>query len=472
MSNFNNGDLDRKLKKIVNDINIEVPENLRKNVLDNLEKLPNRDIKGNRNYKKAAGFIGILVIGLLAFNTFMPVYAEGLPVIGPTFKSINEAIGFGGKYEDKAKDINLSKKYKDTTMTIKNIYYDGIELAIAYEIKSENGFDKNPVILPIITRGIQDINYHNESSKGEFADDNTYIGVASYVFEDKQLPDKTNINFLVNDIYGDWVGIHPKKFNFKLKLDSENTEKINYKIDKEFEYDDSIFKVMNLDVSPFNTIIHYYMDTELIKYKDGDEKDIYSGKHNIRFMAIDDKGMPISFISGSSLGYNVKDSRVKGSGFWRFTGSMSDIKAITIIPVIAPINKYSQWDSNDKSKNYTINKLNKDIETIIKLDNDQEYIIKNIEFKEDKTIVNVKVKKYLSRIENTELSFWDQENSEIKIENTEFNGIDNGYDFTLTLPKLDSSKEYFVPIMKYNETVILKDEIMTIDISNKDKTKK
>ena len=68
---------------------------------------------------------------------------------------------------------------------------------------------------------------------------------------------------------------------------------------------------------------------------------------------------------------------------------------------------------------------------------------------------SIEVKKYLSRIENTE-----------------FNGIDNGYDFTLTLPKLDSSKEYFVPIMKYNETVILKDEIMTIDISNKDETKK
>ncbi len=44
-------------------------------------------------------------------------------------------------------------------------------------------------------------------------------------------------------------------------------------------------------------------------------------------------------------------------------------------------------------------KINRNGETAIKIGDEQEYIIKNIEFKEDKTVIEVKVKKYIYRLE-------------------------------------------------------------------------
>ena len=130
-------------------------------------------------------------------------------------------------------------------MTIKNIYYDGVELAIAYELKSESGFDDKPIIFPIIKSGFKNINYKNEENDGEFIDENTYVGLASYAFTENELSDKAKIEFIVNDLYGNWVGSYPKKLKFKFSIDSKDMGKEEYKVNKEIKYDDSMFKIMS-----------------------------------------------------------------------------------------------------------------------------------------------------------------------------------------------------------------------------------
>ena len=127
-------------------------------------------------------------------------------------------------------------------------------------------------------------------------------------------------------------------------------------------------------------------------------------------------------------------------------------------------------------------KINRNGETAIKIGDEQEYIIKNIEFKEDKTVIEVKVKKYIYRLENLEVEIWDEDkinkykNSnngqeedwykdtmDIEILETKFNGIDDGYNFTLTLPALDKNKEYFITKMSSGDK-ILEDEKITINL--------
>ena len=39
---------------------------------------------------------------------------------------------------------------------------------------------------------------------------------------------------------------------------------------------------------------------------------------------------------------------------------------------------------------------------------------------------------------------WYKDTIEIEIQETKFNGIDDGYNFTLTLPALDKNKDYFI----------------------------
>ena len=49
---------------------------------------------------------------------------------------------------------------------------------------------------------------------------------------------------------------------------------------------------------------------------------------------------------------------------------------------------------NNRSENvkYTIEKINKYNETLIKSNSEEEYIINNIDFQEDKTVINIKAK--------------------------------------------------------------------------------
>ncbi len=470
MNKYDKDKFNERLKKEAKSIDIDIPEELENRILKSLDELPDKKRRSKliKTSKIAAGFI----ICILSFNIIMPAYAESIPIIGPTFKSINEAIGIGNQYIEGSKDIDITKKYEDTTMTIKNIYYDGIELAIAYELKSEKGFDDKPIIFPIIKRGFKDIDYKNEENDGDFIDDNTYVGLASYAFTDNELPDKAKIEFTVNDLYGEWVGYYPKKFKFKFSIDSKEMAKETYKIDKEIKYGDSIFKITELIKSNLNTIVYMDTDIELVK-PNANNTEIFSEKYILKFLVLDDKGIPISDIGGSGTGANVNDERVKGSYLWRYKGISEETKSITLIPVISEITY---------NRELMMERINENSETVINWGEGQEYIIKNIEFKEDKTVIDLKVKKYIDSLERIGISIWDEDRVnkykesnngqeenwykdtiDIEIQETKFSGIDDGYNFTLTLPALDKNKDYFIIKMNTGDK-ILENEKITIDL--------
>lgn len=472
MNNYDKDKFNKFLKQEARDINIDVPNKLRRSVLKTLDELPERKIKKKNKLKNISKVAAIIIVSILTLNTFMPAYAESLPIIGATFKSINDAIGVGNQYIKGAKDINITKKYKDTTMTIKNIYYDGVELAIAYELKSENGFDEKPIIFPIIRSGFKDINYKNEENDGEFIDENTYVGLASYAFTENELPDKAKIEFIVNDLYGNWVGYYPEKFKFKFSIDSKDTEKEEYEVNKEIKYDNSIFKINDLITSKLNTIIYLDTDVELLKDIENNSENFWE-KYTLKFSIQDDKGLPLRMIGGSGRGKNVNDERVKGDYYWRYEGIPEETKSITIIPVI---------NESNYNRELKIEKINKNAETVIKLESGEEYIVNNIEFKDDKTILNIKVKKYIYSLENIGIEVWDENKLEkyknsnngqeedwskdtmdIEILETKFNGVDDGYSVTLTLPALDKNKEYFITKMNLGDK-ILEDEKITINL--------
>ncbi|MDV4152204.1 DUF4179 domain-containing protein [Clostridium sp. AL.422] len=472
MNNYEKDKFNDSLKQEARNINIEVPDKLKNNILKTLDELPERGVKRKSKLRKISGLVAGIIVCMLTFNIFMPAYAESLPIIGPTFKSINEVIGIGDKYVEGAKDVNITQKYEDTTMTIKNIYYDGVELAIAYELKSEKGFDDKPIIFPIIKRGFKNIDYKNEENDGDFIDDNTYVGLASYAFTDNELADKAKIEFVVNDLYGEWVGYYPKKFKFKFSIDSKDMGKETYKVDKEIKYDDSIFKLTELITSNLNTIV--YMDTDIGLVKpDENNSEIFIQKYTLKVLVQDDKGIPIDWKEGSGTGSNVKDERVQGNYLWRYKGVPEETKSITLIPVIS---------ESTYNRELMIEKINENSETVINMGNGQEYIIKNIEFKEDKTVIDLKIKKYIDSLEHIGIEIWDEDRVnkykesnngqeqnwykdtiDIEIQETKFNGVDDGYNFTLILPALDKNKDYFITKMNTGDK-ILEDEKITIDL--------
>ena len=475
MNNYNEDKFNENLKEEARSINIDVPDKLKNNILKTLDGLPDKKVKKKSKLEKISKIVATIIVCLLSFNLILPTYAESIPLIGPTFKSINEAIGIGDEYIKGSKNVNLTKVYDDTTMTIKNVYYDGVELAIAYELKSENGFDDKPIIFPIIRTGFNRIEYSNEENDGEFIDDNTYVGLASYAFTENELSDKSKIEFTVNDLYGNWVGHYPKKYKFKLSLNAENMGKETHNINKEINYEARAYNVKEVITSKLNTII--YVDI-LKNDSSSNSTENYRGvswryADKLRFFAIDDRGIPLE--TGSlSLSSNIKlNKRLIGNSTLRFSGASEGAKSITLIPFI------EIYGSNNGIRG----KINKENETVIKLETGEEYIIESINFEEDKTVLNIKAKQYLRSLENLDISFWsgdkemeedelsnnsieqwDKGKNQIKVKDIKFNGIDDGYNFTLNLPALDSKKEYY--FSAYNsKKIILENEKITIDLS-------
>lgn len=472
MNKYDKDKFNKVIKDKVSDVKIEMPDTVKSNVLKTLNSLPDRKIKRKNKFRKISGLVAGVIICTLGFNMFMPAYAESLPIIGPTFKSINEAIGIGDKYIKGSRNINIRKSYKDTTMTIKNIYYDGVELAIAYELKSENGFDDKPIIFPIIKSGFKEINYDNEENNGEFVDENTYVGLASYALTKNELSDKAKIEFIVNDLYGNWTGYYPKKFSFKISLDAKNMGKKEHTLNKEFIYGNRIYKIREVITSKLNTIIY----SDILK-KDSSDNSIKNNglgrtDDQLSFFIVDDRGMPLE--TGSlSLSSNIKFNKsLIGNSTMRFSAASEGAESITLIP-------YIYIYGSGKSIR---GKIDKENEMVINLDTGEKYIIKNIDFKEDKTIIDIKAKKYLRGLKDLDISFWsgdnelieeepnnisieewNKEKSKIEIEDVKFNGIDDGYNFTLTLPALDSKKDYYF-LVDNTKNIILEDEKITIDL--------
>ena len=488
MNNYDEDKFNEDLRKEARNINIEVPDKLKNNIYKTLDELPERNVKRKSKFKKALGLVAGAIVCMFAFNIVMPAYAETLPLIGPTFKSINEAIGVGKQYVEGAKDINISKKYEDTTMTIKNIYYDGIELAIAYELKSENGFDDKPIIFPIIKSGFKNIEYDNEENDGDFINDNTYVGLASYTFTENELSDKSKIEFTVNDLYGNWVGHYPKKYKFKLSLDAENMGKETHNINKEINYEDRVYKIKEVITSKLNTFIYVdilkKINNDINSEKSTENYGLRSDDNKLRFFIIDDKGMPIDNRGMSlSSSFNINKDLL-GNGTFRFSNASDNAKSITIIPYISE--DYKKWGTEkgelNKDSNTLKGELNKDSKTLIKIQTGGEYIVNGIDFKEDKTLMDIKVKGYLERIDNIGIGFWKdgrddedrsnwvindkwyEEKTPIDIQDIKFNGINDGYNFTLTLPPLDSDKEYYFSADN-SKKIILENEKITIDLS-------
>lgn len=472
MNKFDKDKFNEIIKDKVSDVKMDIPDRIKNNAVKTLNSLPEREIKRKSKSRTVSGLVAGIIFFTLGFNMFMPAYAESLPIIGPTFKSINEAIGVGDKYIKGSKDINISKSYKDTTMTIKNIYYDGVELAIAYELKSEEGFEDKPIIFPVIKSGFKNINYDNEENDGEFIDDNTYVGLASYALTKDELSDKAKVEFIVNDLYGDWTGYYPKKFSFKISLDAKDMGKKEHVINKEFIYGNRIYKIRKVITSKLNTIVY----ADILKEDNLDQSIKNNGLRGkddqLRFFIVDDRGMPLE--TGSlSLSSNIKlNESLLGNSTIRFSGASEQAESITLIPYI---NIYGSGKS-------VKGKIDKENEMTIDLDTGEKYIIKNIDFKEDKTIIDIKAKKYLSGLNELYISFWSGDNElgdeelnnisiedwskmkrEIEIEDMKFNGIDDGYNFTLTLPALDSNKDYY--FTAYNpKNIIMEDEKIIINL--------
>lgn len=154
--------------------------------------------------------VSILFLSTL-LNVFMPVEARRFPLLGNTFAYIQDNLDFAGLYDKYSFKINQEVYDNGLSISLSEVYCDGINLFVSYEVSSDKSFydymDKSK-----IHEG--QLNYYGESQisynggeehlndlglagfEGEFIDEYTYVGAKTYTLSGKEFP--TQFYFGIN----------------------------------------------------------------------------------------------------------------------------------------------------------------------------------------------------------------------------------------------------------------------------------
>lgn len=155
-------DLDKNLKNLYNEDNIEIPSSLREKVNKIYEEIEKKSKKRTRiNILKVAGLFFVLVIGV---NFVKPSLAEELPIFGPVLKVLNDKWGLGIKYTENGLSVKEEFHTENHTINIEAVDFRGDNLLIVYRIESKIDLD-TPIIYGV-TIDIRGEDFINKEGAG------------------------------------------------------------------------------------------------------------------------------------------------------------------------------------------------------------------------------------------------------------------------------------------------------------------
>lgn len=155
-------DLDKNLKNLYNEDNIEIPSSLREKVNKIYEEIEKKSKKRTRiNILKVAGLFFVLVIGV---NFVKPSLAEELPIFGPVLKVLNDKWGLGIKYTENGLSVKEEFYTENHTINIEAVDFRGDNLLIVYRIESKIDLD-TPIIYGV-TIDIRGEDFINKEGAG------------------------------------------------------------------------------------------------------------------------------------------------------------------------------------------------------------------------------------------------------------------------------------------------------------------
>jgi hypothetical protein len=263
----------KNIYEIFNEIDIDEAEMTEIEVTE-LEKARLKNslkasIKNNKkNFRKigltAAAIICIFAGSIGFFGVTFPTYAAETPIIGDIFRFFdNGKTGIYDKFKENANELNITKEDNGISMTIVDALFDGKNIYLSYEIKSDKDLGIHPSII--------NDNYHFLDIKGykgglssnylitkinSDTNDNVYIGKSTYTIDADKLKEITcklrfnEISFSESEddiIKGNW------NFDFNLKAIENNKQIIN----KVFEQDDIKFSIDSITKTPVSFILNY-----------------------------------------------------------------------------------------------------------------------------------------------------------------------------------------------------------------------
>lgn len=209
-------DLDKKLKNLCSEEDINIPNSLREKIDKIYEDIESKNKKKVRkNVLKVAGIFIAILIGT---NFVKPALAEELPIFGPVIKVLNEKLGLGIKYTENGLSVKEEFHTENHTINIEAVDFKGDKLLIVYKIESKIDID-DPIMysFSIDIRGEDFVNKEGSGiDTGSPDEDGIYYGYSMRELTFEEGKDKKE------EVT---VSIFPKSITY-FKNDEEVTEEM------------------------------------------------------------------------------------------------------------------------------------------------------------------------------------------------------------------------------------------------------
>ncbi|AVP55474.1 DUF4179 domain-containing protein [Clostridium tetani] len=417
---------------LLNDIDLDIDE-YEKIELNDIEMKKLKDmvydkIKRKNKYKKwQKSIASMVIISIIGIFLGKPILARSVN----TLSGIIEKLNYDMKYKDLSDyttTLNKTVTDKNVSITLTEILMDDNLLQIAYKIHYPNVKNDESKLSDIFLGLGVNINGEKlnagRSGNTDFIDNDTVEVLQILNIANKKIPKKMDMKVYFKEMFGiagNW------EFKFKVSKEKIYKKTRNISINKYVELDNCKINVERIAISPISTT--------LIFKGHGEKKESILG---LGFNIFDDRGKEIPTTT-AGLSYDPeKNNKIEGVVNYNAL-SNKNIKNITIVP------KYQNHNIKPNKSNPI--DIKEKLPIILQQNEKNKLIIKDIEFKEDKIIVNYKAEG-MSPINQSHRLYIYDENNKMLDEILEDRGklLSNYYKtaiFTKVF-KLNNSKKYYI----------------------------
>ena len=258
-----------------------------------IKRIREYELKKEKQQKKicmlTCGIAIVVILSATVINIVIPSYARGLPVIGNVFAYIQDNLDFAGNYSDHVYKLGDTVVSNGTSVTLSEVYCDGMNLYVSYVIESDrfqqingkNGYSDTQLEYYESSYAYDDTemislpDFGIRGLEGKFIDEKTFVGAETYSLSDKSFPESFNLCITIDSF--NMIGHEDKKitgkWSFDLVVKTDHSSIVTYEIN-EANQGHSIDKVI---VSPIMiTVFTSYPDIygKSVRYHVGSFSDI------------------------------------------------------------------------------------------------------------------------------------------------------------------------------------------------------
>lgn len=431
---------DKKLRAMAKNSKIKESDsikNLTRTVIANQKR---------KRYKRQLAVASIFIVCTLSFGGFLDVFANDSQAINSVlefFSNSKNKIDDG--YKDNTSNHNYSVNSEEYSVVIEDTYYDGEKLELFYKITNNNGLDKSKIYYLNTNLSVNaDIDAIGGLERKEFINDNTFVGMISYriVANSSEtwpevLEGFININEII--VYGkdDEVTIPMNVDSLQINLDSKNVPIEEFSINSVVSFEGLKSEFTKAIKTPTGIIIEEIRDSSW-------RADTGYYFHTLVWDS--EKGI---------LGFKNKTAEDFDGNVILKQEYEKPSKGSTVSIINFALNSGSIGDGSDRVQTYNLEES-----TTLNLDDLGEITVEKIEYKEDETLLTMRLKGYMAS-EDLDIKNGDSRIRPISIVNKEVLGqLDMRLTYVYPKTNKDLGLNACIYIPKYLN--MLEDQIINI----------